>query len=579
MPKNGMIASLSLLFGRQRRLGVALIVVGLLYAAAEAGLVRSVYPFATGVLGASSPGSLLLFAGLAATAYSLTYVKDVLKNYTSFAVRRDCQLAIYEKWMRADYSSIVAQKQGELIFKVINAPGGMGAPFIHLPELFAQAFKVLFIAVVLFLMSVPATLVLLGIGAGFWLFNRWVTHRHSYHVGQEKVRCLEAQHVLVNESLNGLKDLWVYGAQPRWIEAYRATCHRFAQVSRNAMIVRAIPGHALVACFLVTSACGVRYWRMGGGGTGLSAIPLFATYGFAAYRLLPILTDLGQMTGQIQESLPYVESVVDELTRTRTLTDDGSIELTAPVEAVELQDVSVRLSGEMPVLQHVSFTFSQGLTAIVGPSGAGKSTLVNLLAMLLHPSSGHIVITSGGHRYSLSEVSRTSWLKQVGFVGQEPMLIHGTIADNIAFGRPVSRTMLERAAEQAHVAEFVRHCPQGYDTVVGERGYQLSGGQRQRIAIARALVHEPALLILDEATSALDYESEALVQDAIRALAADRIVVMVAHRLSVVQYAQHVVLLEQGQVVEFGTWSDLGTRSSRCAALFQAEGQAAGAQV
>jgi len=207
------------------------------------------------------------------------------------------------------------------------------------------------------------------------------------------------------------------------------------------------------------------------------------------------------------------------------------------------------------VLSHVDLELRKGETvALVGPSGAGKSTIADLLPRFYDPTGGRITLDGTDLRTLKLEELRSLF----GIVPQETILFHDTVARNIAYGRDdVPQAAIEAAARAANAHDFVARLPQGYDTPIGERGVKLSGGERQRIAMARAVLKDPAVLILDEATSALDSASEALVQDAIERLRAGRTALIIAHRLSTVQRADRIVVIERGRIVEQGTHAEL----------------------
>jgi subfamily B ATP-binding cassette protein MsbA len=210
------------------------------------------------------------------------------------------------------------------------------------------------------------------------------------------------------------------------------------------------------------------------------------------------------------------------------------------------------------VLHDVSFTVRRGeVVALVGTSGAGKSTTLDLLARFHDPSAGRITLDG----YDLRAITMASLRRQLGVVSQETILFHDTVRANIAYGLSgVSQADVEAAARAAHAHDFITRLPQGYETMIGDRGVLLSGGERQRLAIARALLRNPPILLLDEATSALDTESERLVQDALERLMHDRTVLVIAHRLSTVQHADRILVFEGGRIVEQGRHEDLLAR-------------------
>jgi subfamily B ATP-binding cassette protein MsbA len=223
-------------------------------------------------------------------------------------------------------------------------------------------------------------------------------------------------------------------------------------------------------------------------------------------------------------------------------------------ESVAFEDVSFRYGDEF-VLNDVDLKVPRGTRlAIVGGSGAGKTTLVNLIPRFYDPTAGMVTVDG----YDLRHVTQESLRRQIGLVTQETFLFNDTVASNIAYGKPdASRAEIVAAARRAHAHEFVEQLAQGYDTLIGDNGVRLSGGQRQRLAIARALLKDPPILILDEATSALDSESERLVQEAMEELMVGRTVFVIAHRLSTVQRADRIIVLDGGRIVESGTHAEL----------------------
>jgi subfamily B ATP-binding cassette protein MsbA len=240
---------------------------------------------------------------------------------------------------------------------------------------------------------------------------------------------------------------------------------------------------------------------------------------------------------------------------TETATDRGTKTVAAFAQSMEFQNVSFAYEKDL-VLSDVSFVAKRGdVVALVGPSGAGKSTLVDLIPRFYAPSSGRILLDGTDTR----DIKLDALRALTGIVSQDTVLFNDTVMKNIAYGAAESRSRddVMRAARDANAHDFIMQLPQGYDTVLGERGTRLSGGQRQRLAIARALLSDPPLLILDEATSALDTESERLVQEAIGRLLEGRTVFVIAHRLSTIAHADLILVLDAGRIVERGTHDEL----------------------
>lgn len=222
---------------------------------------------------------------------------------------------------------------------------------------------------------------------------------------------------------------------------------------------------------------------------------------------------------------------------------------------------------ERPVIDHMNLSIRPGETiALVGPSGGGKSTTCSLLPRFYDVASGSITIDGQDVR----DVTQDSLRRAIGLVQQDVYLFDGTLRDNIAYGRPgATDEEIEHAARQANIHEFISSLPEGYDTVVGERGSRLSGGQKQRVAIARVFLKNPAILILDEATSALDNESEEAVQESLERLAQDRTTIIIAHRLSTIKNADEIATVERGKVMERGTHEELLARGGTYARYYR----------
>jgi len=279
---------------------------------------------------------------------------------------------------------------------------------------------------------------------------------------------------------------------------------------------------------------------------------------------------LSRVYGSIQGALAAAQRVFDVLDTVPEIQDaPDAVELPAVQGQVVFEDVTFEYKPGEPALHNISLEVKPGqVLAIVGPSGAGKTTIANLIPRFYDPVKGSIKIDG----YDIRQVTLPSLRQQIGIVPQETMLFNGTVYENILYGDlEASKEAVIAAARSANAHQFIDEMPQGYDTHIGERGTKLSGGQRQRIAIARAILKSPQVLILDEATSALDSESESLVQEALDKLMLGRTAFVIAHRLSTVQRADIILVMDRGRIVERGTHAQLIKAGGLYSKLYQVQ--------
>jgi len=268
------------------------------------------------------------------------------------------------------------------------------------------------------------------------------------------------------------------------------------------------------------------------------------------------LISIASIGTQITEAFAGLDRIREVLDMRTELDEDATrAELAAVNGDVAFEDVWFEYNPGEPVLRGVSFSAPAGTTtALVGSSGSGKSTLISLVMAFNRPTAGRILVD--GH--DLAHVPLADYRLQLASVLQENFLFDGTIAANVGYAKPgATLEEIKHACRIAHCDEFITRFPQGYDTIIGERGIKLSGGQRQRIAIARAILANPTILILDEATSSLDSESEQMIQDGLRQLRSGRTTFVIAHRLSTIRSANQILVLEAREIVERGTHAEL----------------------
>jgi subfamily B ATP-binding cassette protein MsbA len=387
-----------------------------------------------------------------------------------------------------------------------------------------------------------------------------VIGRRLYKINKRAQERVAQLTVLLQESLTGTKIVKAFGREAHERDRFNGINNRLLDLSLKNVRADEITEPLME----ILGALGIMVALWYGGSrviAGAMTPGTFFSFTAALIMLYGPVRRLTRIFNTIQQSTASVERIFEILDRPPAITDHPrALTLAGFHEALRFENVSFSYAGAgEPTLRDISLTVRRGqVVAFVGMSGAGKSTLLDLLPRFHDVTAGRITID--GH--DLREVTQASLRAQMGVVTQETILFSDSIYANIAYGRPDATTAdVTRAACQAHADDFIRACPDGYQTQVGERGVRLSGGQRQRVAIARAFLKDPPILILDEATSDLDAESEFMVQQALADLMRNRTVLVIAHRLSTVRNADMIVVIHEGRIAEVGTHDQLIARA------------------
>ena len=423
-------------------------------------------------------------------------------------------------------------------------------------ELLRQLLMIVLGVIVLFFVSTQLTLIMLAVVPVITilavLFGRYIKG-----LGKSTQDAVAESNTIVQESLTGIISVKSFANEAfetnRYIKAIN-------EVRKNAM--KGAVGRGLLSTFIVFfmfGAIGIVIIQ----GAELKGTEGFAEANFMAFILLTgiiggSIAGIAFQFGALQRGIGSIESVMDilDLDTEDVVLNDTKLEeeLTGALEFKNV-DFNYPSRPEVEVLKKVNFSVKKGeQIALVGPSGSGKSTIISLLQRFYEPTSGEIKFNGK----PTSDIGLKELRNQMALVPQEVILFGGTIGENIAYGKPgAGQEEITEAARKANALNFIKQFPEGFDTMVGERGVQLSGGQRQRIAIARAVLKSPEILILDEATSSLDSESERLVQDALDRLMENRTSIIIAHRLSTIRNADKILVLSEGEIKEEGTHEEL----------------------
>ncbi|MHB1151113.1 MAG: ABC transporter ATP-binding protein [Eubacteriales bacterium] len=464
------------------------------------------------------------------------------------------QSLLYEKIQALSLSSIQRRTTGELMGRVSGDTSVMQSFIVgQMPHLFVQAvsFIIGFIVVIsmnplicmFIFIPVPFVVYIIAI---FWKFIQ-VRNRKSWVLGTRTG-------YLLHDILNGIRVVKCFGQEEKEITRFKESSIKASlQNESNAKMFNTlfpILNFAMrLGSYLIMIYGNIRVFD---GRMGLGTLFQFQAYANIVYAPLLYITSIPTIISQFLTSSSKVFEILEESPEV------GDIDL--PLDIKIEGDISIRnatfgYQSYNPVLENINVDIKAGeMIGIVGHSGSGKTTLINLIMRLYDVNEGAIVIDD----VNIKDISQSALRNQIGVVLQETFLFSGTIRDNIRYSKPFATDEeVIQAARIANAHDFIINMPEGYNTMVGEKGLSLSGGERQRVAIARAIIHNPRILILDEATASLDTETEKLIQDSLNKLVANRTTFAIAHRLSTLRNADRLLVLDHGKVSEFGTHNQL----------------------
>ncbi|HSZ61233.1 MAG TPA: ABC transporter ATP-binding protein [Terriglobales bacterium] len=512
-----------------------------------------------------NPWTMVAFALVAATVLKgiFDYAGTYLVNYAGFGMITDLRDDLYNAILRSSAAFFTKHTTGTLLSTIVNDIEKVQfAMSSVLAEFLQQFFTFLFTAAVVILLGGKLAWVLLLFVPVIVYSSKKIGRqvRTTTRGGQDKLA--EIQNIL-HETITGNRIVKAFGMENWEIERFRAAARRLFRANLRFVAAFAISsplmdilGSVAIALLLLMGRNQINHHIFTAG--------TFLAFIVAVFKLYDPVRKFAQFNNNFQQAV----GASSEIFRFMDMEDEvrqnpGAKRMEKFARAIRFDDVSFAYSSsnadpadDSPlVLHNINLEVKAGeVLAVVGSSGAGKSTLVHLIPRFFDASGGRILIDDQDVR----EVTLDSLRSQIGIVTQETVLFNDTVRNNIAYGQPhVSQKRVEEAARAARAYEFIRALPDGYDTMIGERGVRLSGGERQRIAIARAILKNAPILILDEATSALDSESESLVQSALQNLMTGRTVFVIAHRLSTVRRADRIVVLENGTISDIGAHEEL----------------------
>jgi ATP-binding cassette, subfamily B, bacterial PglK len=576
----------NLLGARERRNALLVFAMMLILGLLEAGGVASIMPFLAVLMNPSivhsntylaalysrlafSDASGFLFF-LAATVFVVVVGRIAFAALTQYATARYSAALGYtlttrllEKYLRQPYVWFLHRHSSDLgrsvLAQVEEVIGGSLMPGL---QLVTQASVTTSIVVVLIAaapaIAVSVMLVLGGAYTAVYLCAR----NYLGRIGDEQFAASVERFQIAHEVLAGIKEVKVSGLETAYLQRFRAAADRLARRKAASKIIGQLPRYMFEAVALGGMLIVVMMLLARSHGDVPKVVVVVGLYAFAGLRLLPALQSIYSSLTTISFSRAGLDALYADLAATSAPDTLSRPRDAAPLplhKFLELHDVTYAYPlRERPVLINVTLSIPARTTVgFVGATGAGKTTVVDIILGLLEPQQGEVLVDGT----PIGRDNVRAWQRTIGYVPQHIFLADDTVAANIAFGVPLHKIdmrAVEGAARYAELHAFVtEELPQGYETVIGERGLRLSGGQRQRIAIARALYHDPDVLILDEATSSLDNVTERAIMDALHNLAHVKTILIIAHRLSTVRACDNIIFLAHGRVTAVGTFEEL----------------------
>lgn len=514
--------------------------------------------------GLATIDQFLFFLGLSVfVLFSLSLAFKAVTTY--FQLRFSLMLEysigkrLAESYMNQPYSWFLTRNSADLGKAILSEVGGVISGAVNPVITFiSQGFVVISIfALIIMIDPVLAIIVSCTLAAVYGsVFT--VVRRYLTSIGKERVKANRERFTVLSEAFGAAKEVKVAGLEQVFIRRFSKPAETYANNQAVAQIIGNLP-RFLIEGVAFGGILLVLLYLLAEEGGFVNAIPVVAVYAFAGYRLMPALQQVFVAATQLRFAKPALDALHADfinLTPERLLSDELPVTLD---EAITLDCVEYTYpDASQLALNNLSLTIrAKSIVGFVGPTGSGKTTVVDLILGILEPQSGSLSVNGR----VITGRDRSSWQSIIGYVPQQIYLSDDTVASNIAFGldaKDINQADVVRAAKAANLHDFVwSELPERYQTVVGERGVRLSGGQRQRIGIARALYRKPQLLVFDEATSALDNLTEQAVMDAIQNLAGEITIILIAHRLSTVKGCDTIFMLERGEVVGQGKYSEL----------------------
>lgn len=581
----------ALLTPRERKLGAAVVVLMVVAAGLQALTAGSLYPFLSVVsdssalesgrigwayetFGFGSEKKFLIICGLAVLI--LVVVSNAAVAFAQWTqlrfqwgVHHNLSMRLLKAYLGRDYGYFLNKNTAELNQNILSEVGQVSSGLLRpVLTMLSSGTVALAMVAVLVVVDPMGSVVVLGITGGGYCAAYLFIRRRLQRLGSQYKEANRERFKTTAEAFGGIKDVKVLGRERHFLNAFQPASRTFTRTLAARDVYARLPKYVIEALAMGSLLAVLLLLLMTGRPVSL-IVPIMGTFAFAGYRMMPAFREILSALASFRFTEEIFKAIKEGLEAGGTpLVPKEKAEGVDPLpflREIALEEVSYSYpASRKPALRNISLSIPKNsAVAFAGRTGAGKTTIVDLLLGLLSPTEGRFLVDG----VPVTEENVHRWRANLGYVPQDIYLADTSVRWNIAYGIPegeVDEQALVRAARIAHIHGFVsEELPDGYDTLIGERGVRLSGGQRQRIGIARALYHNPPVLVLDEATSEIDGATEASITQAIRGLHGEKTLVVVAHRLQTIRHCDRIYLVEGGEIAEAGSYEGLTARSER----------------
>jgi ATP-binding cassette subfamily C protein len=530
---------------------------------------KAIYNFS----GMNDQKNFLVYVGIGMLfVYILKNIYLLFQVYyqNKFIYKQQARISVklLDSYLRSPYAFHLQRNTAELLRNITSSTDAIFGNGVNpVVSIMSEMFVIAAISVLLLTAEPVVTIcALLIVGGLIYLFVRIVRNKLGYY-GQ-RIQDLSKKIILwTNQSIGGVKEIKVIGRESFFSETFSEYRFDYAnnlvsvatiqRVPRLCLEVILIGGILLITIILLTR-----------GGSAGNLIPIVGLFAMASTRLMPSVNQVASSLNSLKFGKAAIDDIYSDVKSfERQRIQDGNIDIENHLslsKEIRLENITfIYPCSETPVLQNINISIRKGSSvAFVGPTGAGKTTIIDIILGLLKPTEGKIKIDDKDIHSNNKLLD--CWQRDIGYIPQDIYLIDDTLRRNIAFGmadEDMNKSRIKEVIKQAHLDDFIKMLPEGLDTIIGERGVRLSGGQCQRIGIARALYHNPKILVMDEATSSLDNQTESEISKAIDEMSGEKTVIIIAHRLSTVKKCDTLFFIKEGKLLDCGKLEELLERN------------------